>query len=203
MNKFNLQSILLATSLAFSGAAFADNMSKADYKAAQDKISAEYKTTRSSCGSLSGNPRDLCITEAKGKESVANAELDASYKPSNKANYEVRIAKADADYALAKERCDDLAGNTKDVCLKEAKAAEVAAVADAKVQLKSSNANATANEKTADARGTANEKKVEARQDAAIDKRDAQYGVAKEKCDSYSGNTKDRCLEQAKQTAGK
>jgi hypothetical protein len=33
---------------------------------------------------------------------------------------------------VAKERCDDLSGNVKDVCLEEAKAAQAAAIADAK-----------------------------------------------------------------------
>jgi hypothetical protein len=30
------------------------------------------------------------------------------------------LAKADAAYAIANERCDDLAGNAQDVCRKEA-----------------------------------------------------------------------------------
>ena len=33
------------------------------------------------------------------------------------------MKKADAEYDVAKERCDDLAGNAKDVCQKDAKAA--------------------------------------------------------------------------------
>ena len=33
------------------------------------------------------------------------------------------MAKADATYEVAKERCDDLSGNAKDVCKKDAKAA--------------------------------------------------------------------------------
>jgi hypothetical protein len=35
------------------------------------------------------------------------------------------MAKVDADYAVAKEKCDDFSGNAKDVCVKEAKAAQV------------------------------------------------------------------------------
>jgi hypothetical protein len=35
---------------------------------------------------------------------------------------------------VAKEKCDDKAGNEKDVCVKEAKAALVRAKADAKAQ---------------------------------------------------------------------
>ena len=42
---------------------------------------------------------------------------------------------------MAKERCDDKAGNVKDVCVKEARAAAVAAKADAKAKLKTANAN--------------------------------------------------------------
>lgn len=206
MHTCTLKSSGLAITLAFalSTPVLAEGrMSKADYKAAQEKITAEFKAARASCGSLSGNPRDLCNIEAKGKESVSNAELDASYRPSAKANYEVLVAKAEAGHALAKERCDDLAGNAKDVCLKEAKSAEVTAIANAQVQMKTSDANATANTKSSEARSKAEDKKSEARQEASADKRDAQYGVAKEKCDSYAGNAKDRCLEQAKQAAGK
>jgi hypothetical protein len=44
----------------------------------------------------------------------------------------VRTAKADAAYELAKEKCDDLSGNAKDVCQKDAKAAQASAKADAK-----------------------------------------------------------------------
>jgi hypothetical protein len=36
----------------------------------------------------------------------------------------VESAKADAQYAVAKEKCDDLSGEQKDACVKEAKAAK-------------------------------------------------------------------------------
>lgn len=71
--------------------------------------------------------------------------------------------------------------------MKEAKAAQTSAKADAKVQMKTSNANTTAGEKPADAR-----------KDATADKVNAEYAVAKEKCDVYAGGAKDYCLAQAK-----
>ncbi|MHB1359654.1 MAG: hypothetical protein ACYCWC_08755 [Rhodocyclaceae bacterium] len=150
-----------------------------------------------------GNPKDICVADAKGKEKVAKAELEAGYKPSNKATYEVSVAKAEADYAVAKERCDDLAGNAKDVCVKEAKAAETTAKANAKAQMKTAAANVTAKEKTAEARSDASKKATDAREDATADKRDAEYAVAKEKCDTFSGDAKDQCLNQAKARFGK
>jgi polyhydroxyalkanoate synthesis regulator phasin len=48
----------------------------------------------------------------------------------SKAEYLVRNAKAEANYAEAKELCDDLAGKAKYVCVNNAKTAETAAKAD-------------------------------------------------------------------------
>ena len=192
MNTLNINAITLALGLAFSAGAMAEGMTKADYTAAKDKIAAEYKTAKAACSSMSGNAGDICEVEAKGKEKVSLADLEAGYKPGVKTHYEARVAKAEADYAVAKERCDDKAGNVKDVCVKEAKAAETTAKADAKAAMKTSDANATAGEKTMDAR-----------KDASADKTDAKYAVAKEKCDAMSGTAKDSCLEQAKVKFGK
>lgn len=198
MKKSNLSAIVIAISLVFSASAMAQGISKDEFKSDKDKISADYKAAKAACASLSSNAKDICIVDAKGKEKVSKAELDERYKPSVKAQYEVRVAKAEAAYALEKEKCDDLAGNPKDVCVKEAKAAEVAAKADAKVQMKSTDANATAKEKTGEARAKAATQTTDARNDAATDKQDAQYKVEKEKCDSLAGAAKDTCLAQAK-----
>jgi hypothetical protein len=203
MTKCNISVITLAFSFAFSTGAIAQTLSKNDFEAGKDKVAAEYKTAKTACGSLSGNAKDICVAEAKGKEKVALADLDASYEPSRKTRYKASVAKADAEYAVAKERCDDLAGNAKDVCVKEAKAAQTSGISDAKAQRKISAANATANEKSADARSVANSQAVEAGKDAAADKLDARYTVAKEKCDKFAGDAKDRCLDQAKASFGK
>ena len=191
MNKLTIAAIAAAISLSFSAAAMA-NVSKAEYKAAKDHIEAEYKSAKASCDRFTGNANDICMAEAKGRKNVALAELEATYHPSRKATYNVRIAKAQADYSVANERCDDLAGNKKDVCVKEAKAAQTAVTADAKAQLKTADANKAASKKSADAR-----------KDAAGDKRDAKYAVAIEKCDVLAGNDKDVCVHNAKKRYGK
>lgn len=203
MNTLNLNTIALALSLAFSAGAMAQGLSKTDYQAGKDKISAEYKSARAGCASLSGNPKDICVAEAKGHEKIAKAELEASYKPTPKTHYQARVAKAEAAYAVAREKCDDLAGNAKDVCVKEAKAAETSAKADAKAQMKTVDAKITGQEKAAEAKTEAKTQAVDARKDAAADKRDAEYKVAKEKCDAFAGGAKDRCLDQAKANFGK
>ena len=203
MNKFNIAPIAMALGLAFSTVAMAQAVSKEDYQTGKDRIAAEYKSDKTGCSSLSGNANDICMAQAHGKEKVAMANLEASYKPTVKNHYEARVAKAEADYSVAKQRCDNLAGNAKDVCVKEAQAAETAAKADAKAQMKTSEANATANEKSTDARTKANTQAADARKDATADKIDAEYEVAKQKCDTYAGGAKDSCLAQAKARFGK
>lgn len=94
MNKLNINAIALAVTLAFSAGAMAEGMSKVDYKAGQDKISAMYKTDKAACGSLSGNASDICKAEAKGKEKVAAAELEAKEVDKAAATVGQKIEKA-------------------------------------------------------------------------------------------------------------
>jgi hypothetical protein len=202
MKKNALTTIVLAVGLSFSVGAMADSMSKQDYKSNMVRIESEYKSAKNACNSLSGNANDICEAEAYGNKKVAKANLDARNKNSRKASFDARIVKADADYFLAKEKCDDLAGNTRDICVKEAKATETSVKADAKVQLKTSNANSNANEKSYNARKDAKEQSSVARHDANVDKRDAVHSVALEKCDDLAGAAKDNCVSKANRQYG-
>jgi chromosome segregation ATPase len=176
------------------GTAFAakDLMTRDAYKAEKDRIEAEYKAAKEACNKLSGNAEDVCKAEARGNQRIAEADLDAKNSGTAKARAEARNARAEAAYAVAKEKCDDLAGNPKDVCVKEAKAAQTKAKADAK-----------ADRKVADARKDADERTAEARKDAAEAKRDADYRVAVERCDRMAGDAKDACVKDAKARFGK
>ena len=190
MNKLNLAALSAAFCFAASGSAIGA-MTKVEYKSAKSDLSTKYKADKAACKAMNGNAKDICIQEAKGQESVAKAELEQNYQPSDKHSRDIRIAKVDAAYAVAKEKCDDLSGNPKDVCRKEAKSAFVTGSADAKLAAK-----------TADANSTAREKNAASRKDAAVEKRDAAYAVAKEKCDGLAGDAKDKCVKQAKATYG-
>lgn len=192
MNTLNINAIALAVSLTFSAGAMAQGLSKSDYEAVKEGIASKYTLAKADCASLSGNPSDICMAGAEGDQKVALAELEAGYKPTPETRYQERVARAEADYGVAKEHCDDRAGNTKDVCMKEAKSAETAAKADAKAQMKTSDANAIASEKSADAR-----------KDATADKLEAEYKVAKEKCDTYAGGAQEACVNEAKAQFGK
>lgn len=178
---FTLKASLLAATLAVMPFAYAATMTKAEYKADKIRISAEYKADKAACGSLAGNANDICVEQAKGKEKLALAELEYAHTGKSEDHNKIMKAKAEADYAVAKEKCDDLAGNAKDVCVQKAKAAETKALADAKL-----------------------DKKVgEAQTEATDDKRDAQYKVAAEKCDALAGDAKSSCMAAAKLKYGK
>jgi hypothetical protein len=182
MNKKpNLKLALLAIALLAVPAAQAAEMNKADYQSTKARIKAEYKADKAACGTQSGNAKDICIEEGQAKEKVGLAELEYSYSGKASDRTKVLVAKAESNYDVAKERCDDMSGNPKDVCVKEAKALEVKALADAKLG-----------------------KEIgEARHDAAEDKRDANYKVAIEKCDALAGDAKSNCVASAKTTHGK
>ena len=89
--------------------------------------------------------------------------------------YDQTVHQAKLDYKAARAKCNELGGNAKDVCIKEAKSAETATIADAKAAKKSTDTDAV----------------------AGADKREAEFKVAREKCDSMSGNTKDICKKEA------
>jgi hypothetical protein len=162
-------------------------LTEADYKAQKAVISTQYTTENAACKVLSGNARDICIQEAKGHEKISEAQLEADYQPSDKHQFEVRMAKAEAAYAVANEKCDDSAGNIEDVCRKEATSAYVTAKANAKLIEATLNANTEARAKTS-----------EAVKDANTEKRFAAYAVAKEKCEALVGDTKTSCINSAK-----
>ena len=159
----------------------ASAMTADEYKVAKEKIEADYKVDKAKCDTLKDNAKDVCDKEAKGKENVAKAELEQQYKPSDSHARNVKEEQVKATYEVAKEKCDDLKGNDKDVCMKQAKATETKAKADAKAAKETS----------------------EARKDASEDKRDADYKVARERCDAMSGDAKDSCVAQVKARFGK
>lgn len=198
-----LNGVAMTVCLLFGTSAMAQTMSSADFSANKDRIKTEYKADKKGCASMSSNAKDICVAEAKGKESVALAELDHSYKPTLKTQYKVSIAKGEAAYDVAKQKCDDLSGNAKDVCVKEAKAALTTAKADAKVQQKTSDTNNTAHEKSVDANAKARSENKEVRADATADKRAAQLKVAEEKCDGLASAAKDACMAAAQAKFGK
>jgi len=110
---------------------------------------------------------------------VAGVFALSSVFAANTGNTEAKAAKdqATATYKADKAACDKLAGNTKDICVQEAKAKEKVAKAEAEY---------------------AHTGKDSDRSKVAFAKADGAYDVAKERCDDKSGNDKDVCVKEAK-----
>lgn len=128
MNR-TFKAVTVAAALAFSSVCAA--MGKAEFEAERQRLEANHDVARGKCSVLGGNARDICIAEARGSYRIAKAELEERYQDSPKARYSTRIAKAEAEYDVAKERCDDRGGAQKEACLREAKAAFARHKADA------------------------------------------------------------------------
>jgi hypothetical protein len=176
-----LKASLLAMAILAVPVAQAAAMTKAEYKDGKTRIGAEYKTAKAACDTLAANAKDVCVAEAKGKEKTALADHEFAYTGKAKDKTAALVTLAKANYTVAKEKCDDKAGNDKDVCVKEAKSVETAALANAK----------------------RDGKIVDAKVEASDDKRDAEYKVAVEKCDAMSGVAKTSCVASAKSKYGK
>lgn len=140
------------------------------------QIETRHTQERAACEPLRGNARDVCREEAKGRERVSQAERMLRSSGSAADAYKLRVARAEAAYAVSRERCDDHNGNAKDVCIEQAKAIESKALADAKLGQTVS----------------------EATHEAGESKRLADYKLAVEKCDAMAGDAKSNCLSAAK-----
>jgi hypothetical protein len=153
---------------------------KAAYDSAKASAKSTYEAAKTKCDALNGNAKDICVAEAKAARTRADEQAEAAYKNTPKARQHAIDEIAEADYKVAKERCDDKTGNDKDVCVKVAKAALTKAKADAK----------------------ANRVSTDAKMDASKDKREADYKVAAEKCDALTGDAKSACVKDAKAKYG-
>jgi hypothetical protein len=177
---FALKTSLIALALLGLPFAQAGTTTKADYQAARARIESDHKADRADCNALAANAKDICVAQATAKEKVARAELEARYSGKTSDQRKVLIVRAETAYAVAKEHCDDQAGNAKDVCVKEAKAVETKALAEARM-----------------------DQKVDAaRKESSADMRAADYAVAIEKCDATAGEAKENCIAAAKSGFG-
>jgi len=171
-------SILMISAAGFiaSSSFAATDVAKANFKATEERAEADFKVAKAKCDALKDNAKDICVEEAKVVRTRNKAVALVTYDNTAKNHAKAAIDVADAEYVLAEEKCDDKSGNDKDVCKKEAKAAQKIAIADAK----------------------AGKKIFDAKVDAATTANDANYKVAIEKCDAMSGPSKDACVSTAK-----
>jgi hypothetical protein len=123
--KFSIRELLLASTLcAFATSVQAADPDKAQRQAAYKETvahaNADYKAAKEACKTRQGNDKDVCMKEAKAAHVKATADAKAKRK-SEAAMADARDDKSDANYKVAKEKCDAMSGDAKDACIRDAK----------------------------------------------------------------------------------
>lgn len=178
MNRFTTTLLAAACALtAAAGAAQGANFSQHEYDALKEDIKAGFKAERRACGQQSGNARKVCLERARGGERVALAQLQLNY--TGLAGDEAALHRAEyrAQYGIEKQRCAELAGSQKEICLQTARTEYDKARADARMARRISQAVA----------------------DDTRARLKADYELAREKCEALSGrDAREACIASAK-----
>lgn len=184
--KLTLKSSALAATLSLSALlafapAQAAQINATDYKAGKAKISADYTADKLACKAMTANAKDVCQAEAKAKDKNAMAALEFGHTGKAADEQKMRAVQVDTAYDVAKEKCDDQAGNAKDVCVQAAKTTHTKGQAELKLVKEVAAAD----------------------RDATEASRAADRKLANQKCDAMSGDAKSSCQSAANARFGK
>lgn len=108
-------------------------MSPNDYSVARKAIESEARMALSRCRDQDGQAKDICKAEARAEERVRKADLEAQYRGTVAASADARLARAKAQYDVARAKCSDQRGEDKLSCLRAARDDKTRAVAAAKL----------------------------------------------------------------------
>ena len=90
-------------------------------KVQEVKAKTAYAVAKEKCDDQTGNAKDVCRKEAKAVEVKALADMKMG-KQIGEAKKDAATDKRDADYKVAAEKCEALAGDPKTGCMNAAKA---------------------------------------------------------------------------------
>ncbi len=131
-----LVAALLVSATAYGISAAVDSprslMSPTDYSVAKKAIESQTRTALAGCRDMDGQAKDVCKAEARADERIRKADLDAQYRGTVAAAADARLARAKAQYDVAKAKCSDQHGEAKLSCLRDARSEKARALAQAK-----------------------------------------------------------------------
>jgi osmotically-inducible protein OsmY len=190
---------LIATLLATAaGASFAAaptaalNHDPATYRNLTQKAESEYKAAAAKCDARSGNDKDVCMADARLMRTRTEADALSKYNNTAAGRARARSNVADAEYDLAKAKCDAKSGADKDTCMDNAKSVHTAALADAKAdRTATTSSGASAGGSTASSGGLV----------TGTDTRDPAKAAAVDKCAQMGADAKTGCLVETKPSA--
>ena len=84
------------------------------------KADSAYAVAKEMCDEKGGNAKDVCVAEAKAAHTKAMADAKVAEKVGD-ARQDAADDKSTADYKVAVQKCDSLAGDAKAACITAAK----------------------------------------------------------------------------------
>ncbi|MFS2215533.1 BON domain-containing protein [Telluria sp. Tellsp104] len=190
---------LIATLLATAaGASFAAaptaalNHDPATYRNLTQKAESEYRAAAAKCDARSGNDKDICMADARLARTRTEADALSKYNNTAAGRARTRTNVADAEYDLAKAKCDAKSGADKDSCMDNAKSVHTAALADAKAdRAGTTSSGASGGGSQASGGGLV----------TSTDTRDPAKAAAVDKCAQMGADAKTGCLVETKPSA--
>lgn len=132
-----LAGALLVSATAFGISAAVDSprslMSPSDYSVAKKAIESDVHATISKCRDQDARARDICKAEARADEMIRKADLEAKYRGTVAAAADARLARAKAQYEVARTRCADERSEDRLSCLRAARSDKAKALEAAKL----------------------------------------------------------------------
>ncbi|HUL63076.1 MAG TPA: hypothetical protein VLW55_00540 [Burkholderiaceae bacterium] len=122
-----LIAFVLGAASCASALAGAPGISLAEYLATKRQLSTELQAAKVACGAETSSRREICMADATGRDWVAKADLEVAYRSNARSRADARLARVDASFWLARERCDELAQQDGLVCMQQAKTVRLAA----------------------------------------------------------------------------
>jgi hyperosmotically inducible periplasmic protein len=128
---------LMVSATAFGISAAVDSprslMSPVDYSAARKAIEGDLRGTLEKCRDLEGQVKDICKAEARANERIRKAELEADYRGTVAAAADAKLARAKAQFDVARAKCGGEHSEGKLSCLRSARADKAKALSEAKL----------------------------------------------------------------------
>ena len=194
---------LIATLLATAaGASFAAaptaalNHDPQTYRNLTQKAESEYRAAAAKCDAKSGNDKDICMAEARLVRTRTEADALSKYNNTAAGRARARTNLADAEYELAKAKCDAKSGADKDSCMDNAKSVHTAALADAKAER-----TATTSGNTSSGASSGGSQASGGGLVTGTDTRDPAKAAAVDKCAQMGADAKTGCLVETKPSA--
>lgn len=124
--------LLIVATLLTLNACTTDSLGDAKYKAAVARAHEDHMLALRDCDKFTGDAKSMCRTEANISQTKTVATAKAENLGTAEALTQAELDNVDANWTLAKEKCNTFGGDTKTECLVKARATRDASVAEIK-----------------------------------------------------------------------